>query len=126
MLLDFARTYDRVWRAALFAKMGRLDIPGCVIRWVRGFLTDRRARVRWGATLSDSRVFPEGLPQGSVLAPLLWLIYVNDIDSGMPLQVTRSLYADDVALLASGRSIKKCCRTLQPCLDRTSGSGGGR
>ena len=118
VLLDFARAYDRVWRAALLAKMARLGIPGCVIRWVRAFLTDRRARVRWGATLSDSRVFQEGLPQGSVLAPLLWLIYVNDIDNDMPQEVTRSLYADDVAMLASDKSIEKCCQTLQPCLNK--------
>ena len=74
ILLDFARAYDRVWRAGLFAKMGQLGVPGCTIRWVRTFLCDRRARARWGATLSDSRVFQEGLPQSSVLAPLLWLI----------------------------------------------------
>ena len=118
VLLDFARAYDRVWRAALFAKMARLGVPGCVIRWTRALLTDRRARVRWGATLSDSRVFQEGLPQGSVLAPLLWLIYINDIDIDMPEEVSRSLYADDVALLATERSIEQCCQTLQPCLNR--------
>ena len=117
VLLDFARAYDRVWRAALYAKMGRLGIPGCTIRWVKSLLSDRRARVRWGATLSDSRVFQEGLPQGSVLAPILWLCYVNDIDDGMPQEVLRSLYADDVALLSTGRSIDECCTKLQPCLN---------
>ena len=74
MVLDFARAYDRVWRAALLSKMARLGIPGCYIRLVKAFLCDRRARVRWGAALSDARVFQEGLPQGSVLAPLLWLM----------------------------------------------------
>ena len=117
VLLDFARAYDRVWRAALFCKMARLGVPGCVIRWVKALLSDRRARVRWGTAQSDSRVFKEGLPQGSVLAPLLWLIYVNDIDEGLPETVSRSLFADDVALLAEARTAEECDAHLQPCLD---------
>ena len=117
VLLDFARAYDRVWRAALYCKMARLGVPGCVTRWIKALLSDRRARVRWGAAQSDSRVFKEGLPQGSVLAPLLWLIYVNDIDEGMQEGVSRSLFADDVALLADARSAEECDAHLQPCLD---------
>ena len=117
VLLDFARAYDRVWRAALLCKMARMGIPGCFIRWIRAFLSDRRARVRWGAARSDSRVFQEGLPQGSVLAPLLWLIYVNDIDEGMPEHISRSLFADDVALLACARTPGQCDSLLQPSLD---------
>ena len=54
VLLDFARARDRVWRAALLAKLGRLGVPGYVCRWISALLSDRRARVRWGATLSDS------------------------------------------------------------------------
>ena len=107
--------------------MGRLGVPGCAIRWVRASLIHRRARVRWGATLSDSRVFQEGLPQGSVLAPPLGLMYVNDIGSDTPEGVARPLYADDLALLAAERSIEKYYQTLQPYLDRlTSGCTGGR
>ena len=117
VLLDFARAYDRVWRAALLCKMARMGIPGCFIRWIRAFLSDRRARVRWGAARSDSRVFQEGLPQGSVLAPLLWLVYVNDIDEGMPEHISRSLFADDVALLACARTAGDCDTLLQPCLN---------
>ena len=120
VLLDYARAYDRVWRDALYAKMGRLGTPGCVTRWIRALLSDRRARVRWGGATSRWRVFQEGLPQGSVLAPLLWLVYCNDIDDRLrtgdqaPLV---SLFADDVALLATGRSLQECADRLQPALD---------
>ncbi|KAF0300702.1 putative RNA-directed DNA polymerase from transposon BS [Amphibalanus amphitrite] len=117
VLLDFARAYDRVWRAALLCKMARLGVPGCFIKWLRAFLSDRRARVRRGAARSDLRVFQEGLPQGSVLAPLLWLVYVNDIDVAMPEHVSRSLFADDVALLACAPTARECDALLQPCLD---------
>ena len=69
VLLDYARAYDRVWRDALYAKIGRMGVPGCVASWIRALLSDRRARVRWGTSASRWRVFQEGLPQGSVLAP---------------------------------------------------------
>ena len=77
-----------------------------------------------GATLSDSRVFPEGLPQGSVLAPLLWLVYANDVDDGMEDGVSRSLFADDVALLASGRSVDECT-ALSDCNPASTSSTPG-
>ena len=120
VLLDYARAYDRVWRDALY---GRLGVPGCVTRWIRALLSDRRARVRWGSTTSRWRVFQEGLPQGSVLAPLLWLVYCNDIDdrprTGDQAPLV-SLFADDVALLATGRSLQECADRLQPALDEVS------
>ncbi|MEL6816674.1 MAG: reverse transcriptase family protein, partial [Cyanobacteria bacterium J06598_3] len=117
-LLDFQKAYDRVWRPALLAKMGRLGIPAHVIKWVHHFLSDRRARVRWGNQVSKWRVFSEGLPQGSVMAPLLWLIYVNDMPQPSIPGLTMSLYADDVALLSTGRSLQECANSLQPALEQ--------
>ena len=71
VLLDFARANDRAWRAALLCKMARMGIPGCFIKWMRAFLSDRRARVRWGAARSDSRVLqvPGGTPTGKRPGP---------------------------------------------------------
>ena len=51
-LLDFSTAYDTVWKCGLYSKLDDLGVPKCMIRWIRGFLTDRRARVRWGSTKS--------------------------------------------------------------------------
>ena len=115
-LLDFQKAYDRVWREGLLAKMGRLGAH--INLWTKRLLSDRRGRVRWGNQVSKWRVFQEGLPQGSVLAPIYWLIYVNDIDEHLPANITCSLYADDVALLATDRSLESCASALQPALEQ--------
>jgi len=79
LLADFSRAYDRVWRKALLVKMARKGLPTCFIGWVRGFLSDRKGAVSWQGSTSRKRTFSEGLPQGSVLAPILWLIYMDDL-----------------------------------------------
>jgi len=75
LLADISRAYNRVWRKALLAKMACKGLPTCYIRWVRGFLSDRKASVSWQGLTSRKWTFSEGLPQGSVLAPILWLIF---------------------------------------------------
>ena len=116
-LLDFSKAYDRVWRDGLIAKMDRLNLPGCLSKWVSSFIIDRRCCVRWGSTLSDFRIFKEGLPQGSVLSPILWLIYINDILPDLPEGIDCSLYADDTAILSTGRSLQSCTVNIQSTLD---------
>ena len=116
-LLDFQKAYDRVWKVGLLSKMSDLGIPAHINRWIKNFLADRRARVRWGNNHSDWKVLSEGLPQGSVLAPLLWLIYINDIDNQTTNDATWSLFADDVAILATGKTLDECATKLQPALD---------
>ena len=116
-LLDFQRAYDRVWRAALLAKLARLQVPAHTIAWINGFLSDRRARVRWETAASRRKVFQEGGTQCWLRSCLLWLVYMNDIDDDMPADVEVSLYADDVAIISTDRTLQGCSAKLQSALD---------
>ena len=121
-LLDLSRAYDRVWKNALYKKIADCRVQDDIIRWTKSFLDDRRGRVKWNETLSKERIFREGLPQGSVLAPTLWLIYCNDLPSCISAaegRVAISQFADDTALMATHNSIDECGAWLQPALKAT-------
>ena len=76
-------------------------ISSQMIRWLRSFLSDRRARVNLHGHLSKSYIFKQGPPQGFVLAPLLFLFYINNLAESLPHDVLSALFADDVTILAT-------------------------
>jgi hypothetical protein len=100
--IDISKAYDTVWIAGLLWKCFKIGITGRLFVWLYNFLHHRRIRVRSCSTLSDFYDLFSGLPQGSVLAPLLFLIYINDL---IPLvQVSHTeilLFADDISLFPS-------------------------
>ena len=97
-LLDFTKAYDTIWRTDLLGILMDAGIPFPIVRWIRGFLTHRRASVRLNGAISRTRVFREGLPQGSVLSPLLFLFVIDTLRPRLPPATDSSFYADDVAL----------------------------
>ena len=100
-LLDFSRAYDTVWHADLLDSMMKKGVPIRYIRWIKAFLTNRQYRVRLGEGQSKNRLFRQGVPQGSVLSPLLFLFVIDTLYDRLPKDLFISMYADDVALWAS-------------------------
>ena len=100
-LLDFSKAYDTVWKADLLATMLEKGVPPRFVQWVKAFLTNRQAKVRLGRAHSKNRLFREGVPQGSVLAPLLFLFVIDTLNDRLPVGLKVSMFADDVALWAS-------------------------
>jgi hypothetical protein len=104
-LFDYSRAFDTVRRSGLLTKMETLGIPVTFIRWIKEWLVNRIARAKVGEERSRSRVFREGLPQGAVLSPILFVIFIDDLLCQFDESTLVSAFADDLALATF--SVKK-------------------
>ena len=107
---DFMRAFDRVPHERLLEKISRCGIKGNYLGWMKEFLMNRRQRVVVNGVASDWRDVISGVPQGSVLGPLLFVIYINDLPSCMENGSQIYLYADDTKILKAIEEENGCCR----------------
>ena len=114
--VDFSTAFDLVWHSALFHKLISLKLPPCFVLWECSFLSDRRANVQVGGSRSLSFRIRRGVPQGSVLGPVLFILFVDDITKDLPRGAHASLYADDLAIWSSSPDPHKASSAVQSSL----------
>ncbi|ETO08756.1 hypothetical protein RFI_28632 [Reticulomyxa filosa] len=101
-MLDISAAYDSVWRDGLRYKMrNEFNLRGRLYWWIDSFLSDRSGKVVLNGTNSSIYEFNTGVPQGSSLSPLLFLLYINDITQEIYEPIQCGMFADDVALWTS-------------------------
>jgi len=112
-ILDFSKAFD-VPHRRLLGKLSLYGINGPILRWIEAFLTDRVQRVVVEEFRSPEGKVLSGVPQGTVLGPLLFLLHINDLPSVITSQIR--LFADDCLIYCPIRSSADC-EALQRDLD---------
>ena len=93
VFLDISKAFDKVWHKGIIFKLQQNGISGKLLRVLSDFLKDRKQRVILNGQFSSWTSVNAGVPQGSILGPLLFLIYINDLADG--LSPNAKLFADD-------------------------------
>ena len=114
--IDFARAFDTVCRSKLCYKLSCYGIAGSLLNWIQSFLTDRSQCTRVGHTCSDYVSLSSGIVQGSILGPLLFLLYINDIVELFDSTCSCKLYADDIKIY-SVIDTREDCESMQRILN---------
>ena len=99
VFLDISKTFDKVWHEGLIFKLELNGISGKLLRLIKDFLSDRKQRVVLNGQCSSWMDVQAGVPQGSILGPLLFLIYINDLPDN--LVSNPKLFADDTSLFST-------------------------
>ena len=92
--LDFSKAFDKVDHKILMKKVKQFGIEGKIYTWLENFLTNRYQQVIVDGILSSKERVISGVPQGTVLGPLLFLIYINDLEPELKNSILR-IFADD-------------------------------
>ena len=113
--VDLKSAFDKVWVDGLLYKLAKAGLCGAMSRWLHGYLSSRTSRVRLNGVVSDALPLLAGVPQGSVLSPLLFNLMLMDVPRHDGVDVF--LYADDITICCSGPSMGAAKVIMQRYLD---------
>ena len=105
--LDLSKGFDVLSHEILLHKLSLYNILNVELKWFKSYLTNRKQNVCINNKLSDTTVVKIGVPQRTVLGPILFLIYINDLEKNIIHgESTNYMYADDTGLISSGKTVQ--------------------
>ena len=117
LMLDFSKAFDTVNHAILISKLRAVGVRGSSLLWLRSYLTDRQQFVSVNGEHSNMRSVDVGVPQGSVIGPLLFLVYINDM-SRCSTKAKFIHFADDTLIVLEGEKVGDICRSMNRELEK--------
>jgi ribonuclease HI len=118
VLVDFSRAFDKVDHRLLIDIMEKNGFPRYIILWIHDFLRHREGRVMVGSTKTAWNSFSCGVPQGTVLGPLLFLIYINELARALEAQgIDFGFFADDLTLFLDDTDTQLLSQRINAALE---------
>ena len=114
--IDLEKAFDKVWKEGLKLKLPQCGVAGRMFKWIGQYMHNRKAKVQIKQHLSKKRTLRQGVSQGGVLSPTLFLIFLRDILHSMPQNIQGAICADDLALWCSEEYITTANYRLQQAL----------
>lgn len=115
---DLSKAFDKVCHDLLIYKLDKMGVGGTLLPWLESYLTGRRLRVRVNNDYSREFIPHSGVPQGSHIGPLLFVLFINDIKSSLD-GVDFLLFADDIKIFKTIKTLEDCGR-VQDSIDSFS------
>ena len=112
LFMDLSRAFDTISHDILLNKLYKYGIRGLSYDWIKSYLSNRKQYVNYKNSSSDTLNVNIGIPQGSILGPLLFILYINDLHNVSD-KLTLLQFADDSSFFVSGRSLPELFNVLQ-------------
>ena len=116
-VFDISKCFDTINHRNLLFKLDKYGIRGSALSWFKSYLSNRQQATTCHNKLSACGELSFGVPQGSVLGPLLFLLYINDVQNHGTNGCLLNIYADDLIVLASGKILSEVQKRLQMAVD---------
>ena len=117
IFLDVAKAFDSVWHTGLIYKLIQSELPESITKMIVSYLQNRRYQVKEGMSLSSSHIINAGVPQGSVLGPILYNLFMADIPAMSETHIAQ--YADDTVIFTTHVNPLRAARNLQDHINET-------
>jgi len=112
LIFDIKKAYDTTWKQGIIQNLTRWGFSGRMLVFIQNFLKERRFQVKYRNHLSSLHSQVNGVPQGSVLSPLLFLIAMNDVLMNQPPEAKACIYADDIFIYTISAELTEIGQTL--------------